>query len=129
MITSLRNLDLLTITHRASSFSRATRKSEITITGTTDIEANVQPYFDKMGKEAKAENYGLCSDDMRTVYTPTKVKTSDQFTLELADTAEIDGYTFVAMLVQSRVHNNGALRLSHYEVLFARKDKVKNYGD
>ena len=125
MITSLRNLDTFTLKHRASGYDRATRKSQITVTGETDIIGNLQPYWDGKlsGIVEKVKSFGLASDDMRTLYTKAPVKTADQFTVELADTIEVDGQEFVAMWVLPREHNNGSLRLSHREIVFARKDK------
>lgn len=127
MITTLRKLDKLTLTHRAGGIDRATRKSVILETGTSEIDANVQPYWDNYNSgtvEVKGVE-GLCSQDMRTVYTDFPVKTVDQFDFTLADTTIIDGYTFVALWVLPRRHNNGNLRLKHDEVVFGRKDKLE----
>lgn len=86
------------------------------------ILCSIQPF--KIGGNQLILPEGKTSSDARIIRTTTSLKTSDQFSKELADTTIISGVTYYAMAVED--WNLHGLSTDHFKVLFIRDDQPTN---
>ena len=88
---------------------------------TITAKGSLQPLKgDGGGLRRSLEEHGYFSTDILVFYTPTKVRTVDQFGKTGADTTTVDGFTYDAFSVKN--WTTAGLGADHYKILLVRQD-------
>lgn len=88
-----------------------------------NIRCSIQP-FGTAKEHRIVAPAGFTARDAQVVFTKTKLKTVDQFSVAEADRATIDNHEYIAKTVENWSRHN--IRSSHYQVLFVRRDLSPN---
>lgn len=82
-------------------------------------QGSLQPF---RGRTREYQENGLRQSDLKVFYTPTLLRSVNEYTMQEADEVTLDGITYIVVSTENwRIPGSS---IGHYRVLLGQKDKL-----